>query len=855
MKTIFIIILVIVFTRVAGQPPVTNGLTLYLDANTGISGSPAVWPDLSGNGNHVTANLSLGSNPSMVSVRGRNTIRFNGSSIMATANPNIVTGTVGTIFTVATNVGNGTKVSVSSDNNLGQELLLSDNIAYHNSSPNNFVGIGHQCISSIPFDSIEIESATFRPRRILTDITHYINGISANSSSSTHGYGNPIDYFNVGRFAYVGSRIKSSIRYDSGILNLYEVLIYNRELSQAEVDSVHQYLKCKYAVLYTVCNTLPTCAPIVPRAIAWQDSCINNAINFALSNVSMLDSVNWDFGDPLSGNNTSSAFNPSHTYVLPGTYTVTALAWSIGVADTIRDTITIYNSAFVLNLGNDTTYCGGFSRVLNASQSSTATYLWQDGSSNASYLVNSAGQYWVTVSGPCDTIRDTINILVFDTLVSVNTNVSLCSGSNMLLNAYRPSATNYLWQDNSTLSTLQVFSAGTYTVEVSNSCYMVVDTFVVNGIMPINWVPLVDTTLCEGALLVVNANTAGADNYIWDNNSTDSIRVINSSGTYWVQAGNSCETIYDTVVVDYIYNPTVNLGNDTILCNTSDTLLILDAGIQDNYIWQDSTVLPIYAVTVPGIYVVQVSNGCEMAIDSITVSIAVPFSWEYIADTAACMGDTISIDIRAYNPQGYTWQWSDNVTDTIRVFEDAGDYGLIVGNGCEQVYDSIGVEYYALPEIYLGRDTTICGDDADDIFRLDAGISQFYEWQDQSTNRYFDVTKTGIYAVTVTSAEGCTKSDTIEVVKEGIYIPNAFSPNGDGINDFYRVFGLCFDNFKIQIFNRWGSKVFESNVETIAWDGRFKGVELQPGLFVYQIYYVDISGESNYKTGTIVLLR
>ncbi|HNE51303.1 MAG TPA: gliding motility-associated C-terminal domain-containing protein, partial [Chitinophagales bacterium] len=90
-----------------------------------------------------------------------------------------------------------------------------------------------------------------------------------------------------------------------------------------------------------------------------------------------------------------------------------------------------------------------------------------------------------------------------------------------------------------------------------------------------------------------------------------------------------------------------------------------------------------------------------------------------------------------------------------------------------------------------------------------------------------------------------------------VYVPNTFTPNGDGQNDVLKVFGPGVASVKeVRIFNRWGQLVFETNdPSNIGWDGTFKGQELNPGVFVYYMDVECINGERTIKKGDITLLR
>jgi gliding motility-associated-like protein len=159
-------------------------------------------------------------------------------------------------------------------------------------------------------------------------------------------------------------------------------------------------------------------------------------------------------------------------------------------------------------------------------------------------------------------------------------------------------------------------------------------------------------------------------------------------------------------------------------------------------------------------------------------------------------------------------------------------------------------------------DTSIC---APSSVRLNAGWPGVsYLWQDGSTNSYFDVTKTGDYSVTLTDRYGCTKKNPIRVEVEDcnvceLYVPTAFTPNNDGLNDVFRVLPKCknlaLQNFKLQIYNRWGQLVFSANDIQKSWDGRLKKREQENGAYAYYLEYRFKQNPVIKKTGTIELIR
>ncbi|MCW3125076.1 MAG: sprB, partial [Bacteroidetes bacterium] len=115
-----------------------------------------------------------------------------------------------------------------------------------------------------------------------------------------------------------------------------------------------------------------------------------------------------------------------------------------------------------------------------------------------------------------------------------------------------------------------------------------------------------------------------------------------------------------------------------------------------------------------------------------------------------------------------------------------------------------------------------------------------------------------IYTVTVTYNQGCLAITTVRISVDGdppVYVPNAFSPNGDGANDEFIVYGEGIKTIKMTIFNRWGEKVFESNDQSQGWDGSYKGVQQPPGVYIYIVDLVYLNEHKRLKDGSITLIR
>ena len=118
----------------------------------------------------------------------------------------------------------------------------------------------------------------------------------------------------------------------------------------------------------------------------------------------------------------------------------------------------------------------------------------------------------------------------------------------------------------------------------------------------------------------------------------------------------------------------------------------------------------------------------------------------------------------------------------------------------------------------------------------------------------------GILKLMVSSSNGCvdTISKTIEIFSSKVIppvVPNAFSPNGDHLNDVYLIRGGPFTSVEFKIYNEWGNLIFETNDAKIGWDGTYKNLEQSAGAYTYTLKATLINGTSYRKSGDLTLIR
>ncbi len=446
-------------------------------------------------------------------------------------------------------------------------------------------------------------------------------------------------------------------------------------------------------------------------------------------------------------NSTSAGFLVNQT----GTYFVDVTNF----CGTSTDTILVnYDAPPIVNLGADTVLCQGATLLLDVTYPASS-YLWQDNSTNATFTVIQAGTYSVDVTNFCGTSSDDI-IVTYEIPPSANlgNDTTLCTGATLLLDASIPNGT-YLWQDNSTNATFNVNQPGTYYVDVTNICGLATDTINVDY----ESAPTVnlgnDTTLCTGASLLLDATQIGTS-YIWQDNSTNPTFNVTQAGVYDVDVTNICGTTNDAITVTYEMPPTVNLGNDTVLCPGAN--LMLDATYPTgSYVWQDNSTNATFNATQSGTYYVDVTALCGIATDTINIDFDVLPTVDLGNDTNLCAGATLLLDANFPNS---TYSWQDNSTNSTYSVVQTGTYSVDVTNFCGTVSDDIEVTYINPPTVDLGNDTSIC---AGGNLLLDATQTTVnYLWQDNSTNATYNATQSGTYWVTVTNNCG-SDTDSIDV--------------------------------------------------------------------------------------------
>lgn len=551
-----------------------------------------------------------------------------------------------------------------------------------------------------------------------------------------------------------------------------------------------------------------------------------------------------------------SSTRSSFTVRQPGNYKVTLELTGCTASDSLS---VAYTPTPAVNLGTDQLLCPDQTTTLNAMLPDATAYRWQDGSTNATFLASSPGSYVAEVfNGRC-VGTDTVQVLYETPLdLNVGSDTLICENANLTLvpKVNGAGVVDYRWQNGSTANTVVVNTAGVFWVEATRNGCSERDSITI-GLKSLPRFDLgQDTVLCEGEQALLGVNIPGAT-YLWQDGNTPNTIQISRAGTYWLQAEREGCVFRDTLSASYTVLPTNRLGTDKTICQGQT--VTLDASVDGaTYVWQDGSSSPQLVTGTAGNYEVSILVGRCSIRDTVAVGLLPLPVFELGRDTQLCA--PAALQLRVEIPAD-SYRWQDGSSQSALTVNSSGLIrATAVKDGCSWT-DSLRVEVFDPLKPNLGTDTTIC-DNTTLVLRADVP-AEAYRWQDGSRGSSFEVTSPGLY--TLSTFEGpCSVSNSINIAFRSCtvfkaFLPNAFSPNGDGINDDFRPF-LPTDvevlDYMFRVFDRWGNLVFETNQTEVAWDGTFRGSALPQGVFVYFLHvkYRDDFVEDTAQLGGDVLL-
>ena len=629
----------------------------------------------------------------------------------------------------------------------------------------------------------------------------------------------------------------------------------------------------------------------------------------------------WSFGDETN----TILDNPSHFYAVSGSFTARLIVSSNrGCSDTAVKTIVVHGPRGIFDY-NISWGCAPVNVEFSANAINTQYFIWDFSDGNTNITLDSAQVHSYTSSGHFTpklllkdsagcvvtlTHSDSINVFSVDARFDANLHLICDSGivhfnnttySNDVIDHYDWAYGDSIYSNESNPMHEYQQTGIFYPQLIVHSIHGCVDT--ASDLMPIKVVQSPSGSVtrsangCAGIFIQFNGRITSTDTseilWSWDFGNGRTAYENNPAAQYYSIAGvypvnailtneYGCRDTIHTTVEVYPY-PITNAGIDTTICKGIAVRLLANGA--DNYSWSPSRGLscsncsnPFTNTDSAVMYEVTGStvHGCIRK-DSIWVNVKYPFNLSVSEKQSICIGSSKTIS--ASGAEQYSWSPALGLDHTHSASTNASPTNntiyQVIGTDDKHCFSDtayVPVVVYRYPTVDAGSDRSInVGQSIELIPRLSYDVSNI-RWnpsgiQFRNTDGGIIVkpTETTNYEVEVSNAGGCKSTDivTVYVLCNGsnLLLPNAFTPNNDGINDVFYPKGTGINNIKsMKIFSRWGKIVFEkynfkANDPNMGWDGIHNGQQAASEAFVYVIEVQCDNNSTVVFKGNILLLQ
>jgi gliding motility-associated-like protein len=482
----------------------------------------------------------------------------------------------------------------------------------------------------------------------------------------------------------------------------------------------------------------------------------------------------------------------------------------------------------------------------------------------------------------------TVTVVALPVLIISPVNPTICAGQSIGMTGF--GATNYTWTPANTLNTANgpiVIANPTVT-----TLYTLIGealTCTASTVRQVSVTPLPDVTvggkneICRGSKTTLNAN--GAETYTWlpqfgmipsevNSNFVTLTPTVSTTYTIYGQNGPCFNAIsFPVVVLDF---PVLQLAtNVQKVCYGKSTSIFAMGAM--SYTWspnvdmqhlQNNMVLVTPSVstnyTVMGVNTVG-SATCMMT-KEILIDVVPTITASAFRTLEVCQGSSVRLSAGGSNQ--FVWApatglsnslisqpyASPNITTTYTVHVSDGGF-------CTETATCV-VIVHETPTVNAGEDFEM---NVDDPMFLNAKGSGTLRWIvgdgvicRDCPNSQILPQNSGCYLIEARGENGCVAQDEvcIEVKKDwSIYIPNVFTPNFDGLNDTFLIYGVGISDIAVSIFDRWGEEIYHSDEQTKGWDGSVRGEEGKQDVFQYLVTFKALDGKKHTKSGHVTLLK
>jgi len=531
----------------------------------------------------------------------------------------------------------------------------------------------------------------------------------------------------------------------------------------------------------------------------------------------------------------------------------------------------------VITPSGATTFCQGGSVELSVPASSS--YLWSTTETTQSITVTSAGSYTVQVTddnGCTSPLSDPAVVTVYSLpekpVITPSGPTAFCQGGSVELSV--PASTSYLWSTTETTQSITATATGNYTAQLTdaNGCASPLSDPVTVTVYPLPEKPVITPS---GTITIYIGETATlvsslAYSYLWSpgGETTQSI-ITQNPGDYSVIVtdihGCSSEASDPVTVIseNKLPKPVITINGSVNLCDGESAELISSEAY--SYEWSNGETTRNIIVTEVGDYSLVVRNisGIESAPSEIISIVVNPNPQVSLSKTdVTCFGgnDGSANAFVAGGQSPYNFKWSNNLTTDLITNIPSGSYSVTVtdNNGCTGTSE-VTIDQPAQIIISCEQTDAYCPDSHDGSLSLSVsgGVGGFeYDWSTGDAGPTISELSPGDYQVMVSDANNCQVDAEYEIqfINEACFlIPDIITPNGDGKNDDWNLDGIEFyPDVTVEIYNRWGKRVFYSKAYETRWDGTFQGKELPMESYHY---IINLHNGSDPVMGNVTIVR
>ncbi len=577
--------------------------------------------------------------------------------------------------------------------------------------------------------------------------------------------------------------------------------------------------------------------------------------------------ASWDFGD---GNSTLGD-SVAHTYASNGSYdAVVTISNGSGCSyvDSAYVEVTSLNATFA-PLAD---VCENATPVSLSGNPAGGVFLG-NGVSGNSFQPAVAGpgnhvlEYAVTLGNCSDTTQQSISVLSLPEISIQDLPSNLpCEGIPVQLTAQGGDTPT--WSTGEIEDEITIGASGLYWVALTNQCGTSADSVVVSLKQP----PSASigfsgpSAICEGESVTLLA--AGGDQYAWSTGEQASQVEVLAAGVYSVTVSNECGDDSTSIeVVSKTISPYSLMADRVELCSGETAFAALDGGPFD-VLWSNGSTTNSIYITEPGIYSVTFSDDCATRSDTLVIA-ELPAPRVNILEEgpmALCPGEIITLNAEFLGD----FQWDDGTKESKRMVSQAGVFRAWSTNACGLAEDSIQVTMTDLEGVEFVQNPTDAVAPATVEFEWESdSLAGTFHWvfadgsehgaaNDPMGSRYFEEGGEYVVEFFFDDGHGCAlEKQALLVIQDPtrIYFPNAFSPDGDLMNDLFQIKGIGVYEFEMEIYDRWGHLLHQWTGLEDGWDGTFNGLALPVGIYAYSYSYKNGSGRFFSGRGSVTLLR